>query len=256
MSNSFPPSPQNPQRNADAVAAAPFRSQGGKAQQPAAKAPGRERHGHPGWNDELWHLRFAELREYRDTYGNARVPANWRGNPSLGRWLCHQRGQYRRGQMESDRAKRLEELGVEWTIPEFRVERQDLVMDRMLARLATHRERHGDVPVSRKHDPKLAKWIFQQRHNRKTGRMRQHRLERLDAAGFPWVCIDRSADEPLLRLAGFHKRFGHTWVPARWEEDVSLGRWVAHQRELHRAGTMPAERRRRLDELGFAWEAN
>ena len=62
-----------------------------------------------GWDDELWGRRFAELCDFREKFGHVLVPANWRGNAALGRWLAYQRKQGREGKIEQDRGKRLTE---------------------------------------------------------------------------------------------------------------------------------------------------
>ncbi len=207
-----------------------------------------------GWDDELWDLRFAELVRYREEHGHTRVPAKWRRNPSLGNWLAHQRGLYRAGTIEPDRAQRLGELGVEWRIPETRVEEHDLYTEQMLKRLAKFRERHGHAGVTPSRDHALHTWIARQRLSRRAGTMRKYRRARLDEAGFPWESVDPKWEEKFVRLGKFKARFGHTRVPREWKEDQALGRWVEYQRVRRRKGLLTADHRRRLKKLGFAWE--
>ena len=208
---------------------------------------------HVGWDDELWARRFEELREFREKHGHVRVPARWRGNVPLGRWVVHQRELYRAGEIEPDRAKWLEELGMEWSIPETHVEELDRYMEQMLARLAAYRERYGHAGVTDERDHGLARWIIRQRSYRKEGTLMNYRRERMDAAGFPWEAVECRWEEQFARLREFRERFGHPQVPVKWKEDLKLGRWVSHQRELHRTGCLPAEYRRRLEEIGFEW---
>ncbi|MEO6787602.1 MAG: helicase associated domain-containing protein [Chthoniobacteraceae bacterium] len=208
----------------------------------------------PGWDDERWALRFAELQEFREAHGHSRVPARWRGNMPLGRWVVHQRELYRWGQIEPDRQKRLEKLGMEWSIPEVHSGNDDAYMERMLARLEAYRKQYGHAGVTDERDHRLARWIVRQRSYRNAGVLKKYRCERLDAAGFPWEAVDCRWEEQFARLLKFRERFGHARVARQWKEDNVLGRWVAHLRELHRAGKVPPERRRRLDEVGFEWE--
>ena len=210
---------------------------------------------HVGWDDELWALRFEQLREYREQYGNVRVPARWKGNLSLGRWVVHQRELYRAGEIEPDRAKRLEELGMEWRIPDTHVEERDRYLERMLARLVAYRERYGHAGVTSERDRRLARWIQRQRSSRKAGTLKNHRLERMNAVGFPWEPVDCGWEEQFAQLQEFRKRFGHAQVPVKWKQDLKLGRWVGHQRELYRAGILRPDYRRRLEEIGFVWHA-
>jgi hypothetical protein len=55
----------------------------------------------------------------------------------------------------------------------------------------------------------------------------------------------------LADLRSFRRRFGHTRVTRWFAEDPGLGRWVAHQRELHRQGELRQDRAQELQKLGF-----
>ena len=59
----------------------------------------------------------------------------------------------------------------------------------------------------------------------------------------------------LAALEKFKAREGHCRVPLRHVEgEYRLGRWVSHQRKLK--STMTAERRQRLDDIGFLWRVH
>ena len=57
----------------------------------------------------------------------------------------------------------------------------------------------------------------------------------------------------LKELAAFKKKHGHCSVPSR--ESSNLSQWAGRQRVAKRTGKLSAERVRRLDELGFPWDA-
>jgi hypothetical protein len=56
-------------------------------------------------------------------------------------------------------------------------------------------------------------------------------------------------------LREFRRRFGHSHVPAEWAENITLGRWVVKTRRLRNAGRLSVEKVRRLNEVGFVWDA-
>ena len=207
-----------------------------------------------GWDDELWNLRFAELQDFIAEKGHALVPARWERNMPLGRWLAHQRELARAGAIEPDRARQLQKLGVEWVIGHRDNEAQVQYWEKMLARLAAHVKKHGHAGVERSEDPELARWIGRQRGYRKTGQISESRLQRLEEAGFPWEHVDPRWEERYRALVDFRQRFGHVLVPARWETDPVLGRWLHHQRKLGRSGEIGPDHARRLQEVGVTWE--
>ena len=208
----------------------------------------------PGWAEELWELRFAELTEFQRAHGHTLVPSRLPRNPPLGRWVAHQRVLYRLGELRADRMHRLKKLGFQWLSLKPHHDERNRYLRKMLARLVAYRKRHGHAGVSIARDAALGRWIMRQRQYRRIGMLKKARIERMDAAGFPWVEVNYLWEEQFARLRKFKARFGHTRMPARWKENVALGRWVAHQRQYHRRGTLDPERRRRLNEIGFQWK--
>ena len=58
------------------------------------------------------------------------------------------------------------------------------------------------------------------------------------------------------RLKAYKDREGHCLVPANHRENgCRLGQWVEVQRQYKKDDALSGERRRRLDELGFVWNA-
>jgi len=207
----------------------------------------------PGWDDEWWNFRFREFEAFVAEKGHARVPARWKPNPSLGRWVAHQRELAREGLLEPDRKRKLEKLGLEWTVEEIYNEERDRCLKRMLARLAAFRKEHGHSAVPPSHDPDLWRWIQAQRSFLAAGRLKPSRRRALDEGGFPWERSDPRWEENLVRLREFHRRHGHTRVPWGYADHPPLGPWVYQQRKALREGRLSEDRRRRLDVVGPGW---
>lgn len=208
----------------------------------------------PGWDDEQWNFRFQEFQAFVAEKGHSRVPARWKPNPSLGRWVAHQRELARQGLIEPDRARKLRKLGLEWSIDVVYNEETERCLKRMLARLDAFRKEHGHSAVPPSHDPALWRWIQAQRRLFAAGLMSPARRRALDAADFPWERLDPRWEEKLVRLREFHRRQGHTLVPYDYLDDPALGSWVYRQRKAFRRGSLAEDRRRRLDEVGPGWK--
>ncbi len=54
------------------------------------------------------------------------------------------------------------------------------------------------------------------------------------------------------QLVDFHQQHGHCRIPASWQENKSLAKWVFRQR--HAELTMSPERKKQLDAIGFLWK--
>jgi Helicase associated domain len=83
--------------------------------------------------------------------------------------------------------------------------------------------------------------------------MSAERRQRLDAIGFVWDEIEVWWEEGFAALKAFKEREGHCRLPHDHIEGIfKLGRWVGYQRK--RKDIMSAERKQRLDEIGFIWD--
>ena len=60
-------------------------------------------------------------------------------------------------------------------------------------------------------------------------------------------------DDMFRALEAFRKEHGHCHVPANWEKNIQLGRWVAMQRYRHKIGELQKGYATRLDKIGFIW---
>ncbi len=72
------------------------------------------------------------------------------------------------------------------------------------------------------------------------------------------ACVDALGDaweERFGELKVFKERFGHCDVPVQFSENRQLGVWVFTQRQSSKAGKLSSERVRRLNEIGFTWDA-
>ena len=65
--------------------------------------------------------------------------------------------------------------------------------------------------------------------------------------------LDRRWEEMYRELKKYQKEHGDCQVPQGFKDSPHLARWVNSQRERQRQGTMPEDRKERLDGLGFWW---
>ena len=71
----------------------------------------------PGWEDQ-----FKNLRAYQLQFGHSKVPARFKANPKLGRWVMTQRRQFTLlmqgmpSALNVDRVRRLENMGFTWSM--------------------------------------------------------------------------------------------------------------------------------------------
>jgi Helicase associated domain len=115
------------------------------------------------------------------------------------------------------------------------------------------REGHFSAPIGHiEGTVKLGHWVNNQRSNKDN--ISVERRKRLDDIGFVWVPLASGWEEGFAALTMFKAREGHCHVSQRHIESAfKLGHWVNSQRS--NKDTLSAERRKRLDEIGFVWRA-
>lgn len=129
-----------------------------------------------------WSEMCRALESFRKANGHANVPANWRQNPSLGRWVAMQRYRRKVGELAKKQVEELERYGFVWSPT-------DMTWNRMFDKLAAFKRKYGhcNVPSQWREDRHLSNWVANQRHRRKMGLLSPDRAKRLDSIGFSWA---------------------------------------------------------------------
>lgn len=195
--------------------------------------------------DEQWNSKFAELEKFRERFGHCRVPAYEPEFGQLYKWLHFQKHQRR--QMSAQRRRRLDSLGVVWTIaPTWSSEER-------MKQLERFHKRHGHCNVTVPDDRSLAAWLTSVR--RRKERLSPEIVERLEAMGIDWSPAGSLFAKRLHELAAFRAMNGHCRVPLNWPDIPGLGQWVQTQKTLENQGRLSPERKRQLTAVGFEWRS-
>jgi hypothetical protein len=121
---------------------------------------------------------------------------------------------------------------------------------------------HCMVPQKYEQDKTLGMWVSHQRNYHKINRLRQDRKMWLDEIGFVWKRDgahtmnqqDKLWYQQYAKIVEFKRKNGHCLVKKCYEQDKSLAHWVSTQRTIHINDKIRLNRKRLLDEIGFAWK--
>ncbi len=215
--------------------------------------------------DRKWEQKFRLLAEFKERTGHCNISPHDKEHRGLLKWSAVQRTARKDGVLNPEHARRLDELGFDWTIvdiPDLAEDRKKTVEElwqRRFDELLAFKERfgHGDVPKQWQENPSLANWVIAQRMKRKRRTLKAERERHLDEAGFNWSSekteIDRKWDRRFQQLVEYKQKFGNCSVPCKWEQDRPFSHWVHNQRGFRHKGLLSEERIRKLEEIGFAW---
>ena len=212
----------------------------------------------PGINQEKWDQRFQELAAFKARFGHCSVPVRWPENPALANWVNNQRELMSAGRIDAGRRELLTKLGV---VP-YGGQRRVSWTSRYEALLAFKRAHgHCRVPEGWSEDPALAYWVNTQRARFAKGRMNLERQRLLEAAGFVLRSghshreVSERWEENFARLVELKQQEGDCHAALVNSSDRALQLWARAQRDNYRQGTLSAERRERLESIGFDWSA-
>jgi len=145
----------------------------------------------PGWEEQ-----YKALREYHQQFGHCKVPARYKPNSKLGRWVMTQRRQFTllmqglSSALTAERIRRLDDLGFTWQVrPE-----PATTWNKRLQELRAYRAAHGSCNVPQRYQANLplGTWVHTQRRQyklRKEGKknsMTQEKIEALESIDFNW----------------------------------------------------------------------
>jgi hypothetical protein len=193
---------------------------------------------------------FAALVAHKKVFGDCNVPKEWPENPKLGAWANTQRQDWKKGRLNKERTRRLEQLGFVWDL-------KNAKWEKMFSALVEYRDSHGDcnVPARWPENPQLGLWASNIRRRKES--LSDEKVRRLDELGFVWNASEAYWKDMFDALVEYREHHGNCLVPYRWPESPQLSVWVANLRA--RKENLSEEKICRLDELGFVWsvkEAN
>ncbi|MEI8140045.1 MAG: helicase associated domain-containing protein [bacterium] len=142
-----------------------------------------------------WEDMFRALEAYSKEHGDCQVPANWKKNLQLGRWVAMQRYRHKIGELTKSYVVRLTKIGFVWSPA-------DKVWNDMYQRLVKYKKKHGhcDVPSSCPSEPDLANWVANQRHRKKMNSLAAGRVTQLEEAGFVWSVYGKQQREKVMEV--------------------------------------------------------
>ncbi len=199
-------------------------------------------------NKAEWRSRYLELVDYKKIHRHCNVPqTNSKGHP-LANWLSTQRAEFRKGLLDQDRVRLLENLGVNWNpAPGTWDERyQELLEYHKL-------NKHSHVPVRWPENKTLAEWVVRQRAMFRKKAISSERILLLDKIEFPWTVVKTQSqiwDSRFPELQKFHEKYGHCRFEKGLEYGVGLPSWVSAQRLAMQRNQLTEGQRKKLNALG------
>ena len=206
-----------------------------------------------------WEQRFQKLLAYKKEHGNALVPQNYKTDGfGLGEWVRNQRRMEKLGKLDQDKKHRLEEVGFVW-----RTRHARHTWEQSFQKLLAYKKEHGNVLVPFRYKTSdgfgLGQWVAIHHRAKVLATLGQDKKEKLEQVGFVWRTTFHGRqpwEQSFQKLLAYKTEHGHVLVPQNYKTDgFGLGEWVRNQRRMKKLGKLDQDKKHRLEQVGFVWDA-
>ncbi|MFG3276013.1 DEAD/DEAH box helicase [Streptomyces luteogriseus] len=196
-----------------------------------------------------WARGWAKLKAYVEREGHARVPYGHReGATPLGQWVAEQRRAYGAGEMSGQRARRLERLGMVWSVADERFQEN-------LEAAKAYYEQHWTLCAPRSAtmlDRPVGQWLS---NLRRPGALEGHpewkvALEAMDEDWNPEWPAEWQRHYAALRELVADEEGQAEVMPGVTVHGMDIGKWLARQRTPKVWQALTDGQRERLEQLG------
>ena len=132
--------------------------------------------------------------------------------------------------------------------------------DTQYKELIAYKEQHGHCNVScyDKSNEELGKWVKYMRKAIKLGWLSEEKISKLNGLGFVWELQKHNTRVDWAtrykELIAYKEQYGHCNVSKKRDKlHKSLGIWVMQMRRDYKTGKLSADRKAKLNEIGFVW---
>jgi hypothetical protein len=205
-------------------------------------------------NGAAWNEQFQKLLLYKQKFGDCNVPSRWKDDPDLWPWFARQR--LSRDRLSDAQRNAMNDIGFVW-------DPHGTAWSEQYQKLLLMKLKFGVcyIPWEWDEDPALAEWVRNLRFSYAS--LPEAQRKDLNDIGFNWDQDEAKWRKNYEKLILYKNRFGDCLVPRQWEEDPSLGEWVATQRALwyssrrvdkdYSGCRLEEHRWMLLDQLDFDW---
>ena len=210
-----------------------------------------------------WEFYYIAAMEYYKKNGHLRVPKAYVTDTglTLGMWLQTQRrvnaGKII-GNLSKEQKLRLDAIGMEWENGSARS------WNRGMEALQQYKEKFGNVDVNARYVTEegyaLGKWVSNLRSKQKRGELTIEQKREAENIGIVWDRHSSKWETNYLTAEKYFKEHGNLKVPHGYvsENGISLGIWVANQRNIFRGnkkGAAPLDKTQveKLNAIGMVW---
>lgn len=204
--------------------------------------------------DKMWIEHYNKAKEYKMENGDLLIPSTYLDDTGfkLGKWLGTQRYKYKQGVLDFEREDMLNDLGIVWNV-------NHAAFEAYYKEAVAYYQVYGDLDAE--YDDlspgglNLGEWLQVQRKRKKSGKMLDWQMEKLDAIGMIWDKPEAQWTDYYAEAVAYYEANGNLNVKPAYKtaSGKNLGYWLGHQRNYYNRGVLKQDRFEKLSVIGMVW---
>lgn len=206
--------------------------------------------------ERAWMEKYKALQKFYKNNGHSRYSIKSKENLSLGKWVQRQREQ--KETMNEKKRSLLDKIEFVWQ-ENLQKQKEDDWWNKY-ERLKEYYKKYKKTRVnaSYRQDPGLKDWTYSLRIKGKDV-LSEAKIKALKKIGFEWEINVEIENEERWKnrynlLKAYYDKHGISVYLGKIIKDKDLAQWIRAQRQ--KKEIMPSERRKKLEKIGFVWNAN
>lgn len=204
------------------------------------------------WNphDHNWFIMYNDLILFKLQYGHCLVPDGYNEHPKLSNWIRVQRSSYKKGTLDDEKFKMLNNIEFVWDVLEHN-------WNVMYLKLITAMENINIVklnPFIKFSNEDINKWMKNQRTYYRGQKLSPDKITKLNNIGFVWDILETQWMFMYNELKDYKNKTGSIQIPKESQSHPNrpkLYNWIMVQRGSWKKGTLSEEQIDLLNQLGF-----
>lgn len=206
-----------------------------------------------------WSIGFNYARQYYEKHKDLIMAANYSTDDfKLGKWICHQRDNYKNSALEKEKIELLNSIEMIWDIHEYQ-------WNIGFNYAKQYSEEHGNLAIIINYvidDFKLGQWISEQRKRYKNSTLSQEKFKALNSINMIWYKNEYDWEVGFYYAEQYYKEFNNLKVHVKYKtlnDNYPLGSWISHQRQARNGvgkGVITQVQVDRLNNIEMIWDGN
>ncbi len=227
-------------------------------------------------NNISWDECYMLAKEYYDTYGNLKVPTNYKmtckngGIFNLYYWINKQKTSYRKNKLSETRIELLNKIKISWEPKEDKISPK-WYKNYHYAKMFYNKWQRLNISIDYTvidesgNKINLGQWIARQRQHYKNNVLTKKQIDLLNDIGMIWIIKDSSIknykkwDKNYSLAKKYYDENNNLLIPHNYKvlddnnKEISLGSWINAQRMKYKDGKLTEEKIFLLDNIKMIW---